>query len=115
MKFTPAISTRWANAPNGAKIAPTVSGGTSRPMRTKRNKKNSSSLKKMLDKSPGLCYYNTREREKPSERKGNKKMTSEYFEIHAVEWEAAQAYWAEVDDLAQMDADWEASDGHLWD
>jgi hypothetical protein len=42
-------------------------------------------------------------------------MTSEYFEIHAAEWEAAQAYWAEVDDLAQMDADWEASGGHLWD
>ena len=36
-------------------------------------------------------------------------MTFEYYEIHATEWEAAQAFWAEEEDLAQMDADWEAS------
>ena len=42
-------------------------------------------------------------------------MTFEYYEIHAAEWEAAQVYWAEEVALAQMDADWEASGGHLWD
>ena len=42
-------------------------------------------------------------------------MTFEYYEIHAAEWEAAQAYWAEEEDLAQMETDWEASGGHLWD
>ena len=63
MKFIPAILIRWASAPSGAKIAPTASGGISRPMWMKRNKKNSSSLKKMLDKSPGLWYYNIRKRE----------------------------------------------------
>ena len=42
-------------------------------------------------------------------------MTFEYYEIHATEWEVAQAFWAEKEDLAQMDADWEASGGHLWD
>lgn len=69
----------------------------------------------MLDIYPVLCYYNTREREKPSKRKGEKKMTFEYYEIHAAEWEVAQAYWAEEEALAQMDADYEASGGHLWD
>ena len=42
-------------------------------------------------------------------------MTFEYYEIHATEWEAAQAFWIEEEDLAQMDADWEASGGYLWD
>ena len=32
-------------------------------------------------------------------------MTFEYYEIHAAEWEAAQAFWAEEEDLAQMHAD----------
>jgi hypothetical protein len=41
-------------------------------------------------------------------------MSIEYFEIHATEWEATQAYWAEEEALAQMDADYEASGGHLW-
>ena len=42
-------------------------------------------------------------------------MTIEYFELHAAEWEAEQAYWEELEALAQMDADYEASGGHLWD
>lgn len=56
MKFTPAISTLWASAPSGAKTAPPVSGGTSRPMRTRKIKKSSSSVKKSLDKAQNLCY-----------------------------------------------------------
>lgn len=42
-------------------------------------------------------------------------MSYNFYEIHAAEWEAEQAYWAEKEALAQMDADWEASGGHLWD
>ena len=42
-------------------------------------------------------------------------MSIEYFEIHAAEWEAEQAYWDEEEALSQMTADWEASGGHLWD
>ena len=72
-------------------------------------------FKKMLDFLPGLWYYNTRKRKNPTNRKENLKMTFEYYEIYAAEWEAAQAFWAEEEDLAQMDADWEASGGHLWD
>ena len=72
-------------------------------------------FKKILDFLPGLWYYNTRKRKNPTNRKENLKMTFEYYEIHATEWEAAQAFWAEEEDLAQMDADWEASGGHLWD
>ena len=71
--------------------------------------------KKSLDILPGLWYYNTRKRKNPTNRKENLKMTFEYYEIHATEWEAAQAFWAEEEDLVQMDADWEASGGHLWD
>lgn len=54
MKSTPATLTPWANVLSDAKIAPTVSGGISRPMRMKRNKKNSSSLKKSVDKQVNL-------------------------------------------------------------
>ena len=68
----------------------------------------------MLDFLPGLWYYNIRKRKNPINWKENLKMTFEYYEIHATEWEAAQAFWAEEEDLAQMDADWEASGGHLW-
>ena len=42
-------------------------------------------------------------------------MSYGYYEAHAAEWEAEQAYWAEEAALAEMDADYEASDGHLWD
>lgn len=42
-------------------------------------------------------------------------MSREYYEIHEGEYEAMMAYWAEEEALAQMDADWEASSGHLWD
>ena len=72
-------------------------------------------FKKILDFLFFLLYYNTRKRKNPTNRKENLKMTFEYYEIHATEWEAAQAFWAEEEDLAQMDADWEASGGHLWD
>ena len=42
-------------------------------------------------------------------------MSYDFYEVHAAEWEAAQEYWAEEEALAQMDADYEASGGHLWD
>ena len=46
-------------------------------------------------------------------------MSYNYYEIHEAEWEAQQAYWgglaAEAEALAQMDADYQASGGHLWD
>lgn len=42
-------------------------------------------------------------------------MSYNFYEVHAEAWEAEQAYWAEEEALAQMDADWEASGGHLWD
>ena len=42
-------------------------------------------------------------------------MSREYYEIHEADYEAMMAYWAEEEALAQMDADWEASGGHLWD
>ena len=42
-------------------------------------------------------------------------MSYNFYEVHEAEWEAAQAYWAEEEALAQMDADYEASGGHLWD
>ena len=67
-------------------------------------------FKKVLGKSPGKCYYNTRKR-----KKGDPKMSYNFYEVHAAEWEAAQEFWAEEEALAQMDADYEASGGHLWD
>ncbi len=72
-------------------------------------------LKKMLDFRAWVCYYNTRKRENPQKLKGELKMSYNFYEVHAEAWEAEQAYWEEVENLALMDADWEASDGHLWD
>ena len=42
-------------------------------------------------------------------------MSREYYEIHEAEYEAMMAFLAEEEALAAMDADWEASGGHLWD
>ena len=67
----------------------------------------------MLDILPVLWYYDTRKRKNLTKREENVKMTFEYYESHAAEWEAAQAFWAEEEVLAQMDVDWEASGGHL--
>ncbi len=63
MKSTLVILIPWGNALNGAKIAPTASDGIFRLTRTKRNKKNSSSLKKSVDKPENLCYNTIRKRE----------------------------------------------------
>lgn len=42
----------------------------------------------MLDKSPGLCYYNTRKR-----KKGAHPMNfRDYWEATEAEWEAMQEY-----------------------
>ena len=38
-------------------------------------------------------------------------MSIEYYEIHEAEYEAMLQY----EDELLMDADWEASGGHLWD
>lgn len=42
-------------------------------------------------------------------------MSREYYEIHEADYEAMMAYWAEEEALAQMDADYEANGGRLWD
>ena len=42
-------------------------------------------------------------------------MSYNFYEVHETEWEAEQAYWAEVENLALMDADYKESGGHLWD
>ena len=59
-----------------------------------------------------MCYYNTREREDPPKLKGEKNMYyADYWEAHEAEWEAA----IELEAQLLMDADYEASGGHLWD
>lgn len=42
-------------------------------------------------------------------------MSYGYYEAHAAEYETMMAYWAEEEAFAQMEADFEASGGHLWD
>lgn len=42
-------------------------------------------------------------------------MSYNYYEVHAEAWEAEMAYWQDLENQALQDADWEASDGHLWD
>ena len=42
-------------------------------------------------------------------------MSYGYYEAHEADWEAMQDYLLEQEAIAQMDADWEASGGHLWD
>lgn len=42
-------------------------------------------------------------------------MSKEHYEIHEAEYEAMMAFFAEEENLAAMDADYEESDGHLWD
>ena len=57
-----------------------------------------------------------RERERtPQKPKGEHKMSREYYEIHEADYEAMMAFFAEEENLAAMDADYEESDGHLWD
>ena len=69
----------------------------------------------MLDQSPGLWYHTIRERETPSKLKGERKMSYGYYEAHEAEWEAMMAFLAEEEALREMDADYLASGGHLWD
>ena len=38
-------------------------------------------------------------------------MCYNYYEVYEAEWEASR----ELEDQLLMDADWEASGGHLWD
>ena len=42
-------------------------------------------------------------------------MSIEYFEIHEAEYEAMMAFLDDEENFRLMDADYEASGGHLWD
>lgn len=42
-------------------------------------------------------------------------MSYNYYEVHEAEWEAQLAYELEEEAYRLMDADYEASGGHLWD
>ena len=49
-----------------------------------------------------MWYYTIVPRGKPQIwGQGESFMTIEYFELHAAEWEAEQAYWEELEALAQ--------------
>ena len=61
-----------------------------------------------------MIQYNQREGDTlQTERRT--KMSYGYYEAHEADWEAMQDYLLEQEAIAQMDADWEASGGHLWD
>ena len=58
-----------------------------------------------------VCAIIISEREKKTKEKEIQIMSIEYYEIHAAEYEEMLQYEEEL----LMDADWEASGGHLWD
>jgi hypothetical protein len=48
-------------------------------------------------------------------KKGDPPMFRDYFEVHEAEWEAMESYLREEEEKVQMDEDYLASGGHLWD
>lgn len=69
----------------------------------------------MLTFAPGCAIIMTERERNPQKLKGEQNMSREHYEIHEAEYEAMMAFFAEEENLAAMDADYEESDGHLWD